>query len=57
MGSVKGFFEDKDIDSFKNLNIVPSHPIAGTELSGAKNAFSTTGTKPRRGNNRKKGSV
>ena len=40
VGSVKGFFEDKDIDSFKNLNIVPSHPIAGTELSGAKNAFS-----------------
>lgn len=40
VGSVKGLFLDEDILKFKNLNIVPGHPIAGTELSGAKNAFS-----------------
>ncbi len=40
VGSVKGFFLHEDIDSYANLNIIPGHPIAGTEFSGARNAFS-----------------
>ena len=38
VGSVKGFFLKKPFINFANLNIVPGHPIAGTEFSGAANS-------------------
>ena len=38
VGSVKGFFLKKPFNKFTNLNIIPGHPIAGTEFSGAANS-------------------
>ncbi len=38
VGSVKGFFLKKPFLHYSNLNIIPGHPIAGTEFSGAENA-------------------
>lgn len=38
VGSVKAFFNKKPFTNFENLNIIPGHPIAGTEHSGAKNS-------------------
>ena len=41
VGSVKKCFSNQTISSIKNkCNLVPGHPIAGTEFSGAKNAKS-----------------
>ena len=39
VGSVKKCFTKKTLSLIKNkCNLVPGHPIAGTEFSGAKNA-------------------
>ena len=40
VGSVKNIFENKTLKfNNKKFSLVPGHPIAGTEHSGAKNAF------------------
>ena len=40
VGSVKNIFENKTLKlNDKQFSLVPGHPIAGTEHSGAKNAF------------------
>ena len=38
VGSVKGIFNEDFIKNLNNLDLVPGHPIAGTEFSGAINA-------------------